>query len=113
MSDNALVDLSCLEEYTNGDPEGLKELITVFFETAEESLNELQSNIVDGQNMNWSDAGHKLKGAAAYVGAEKLKSFCAQAQDMKTADRQARLEMYEKIKAQYDDVILVLEEQLS
>jgi len=111
MLDNSIVNLSCLEEYTNGDPEAIKELLEMFFETAEESLEKLESNIIDGKNDYWSSAGHKLKGAAAYVGADTLKSLCAQAQNMNNATQLERNDIFKKIKIAYANVCIVLKEK--
>lgn len=110
MSDDTVVDLSCLQEYTDGDPEAMQELIEAFYETAEDGLTALEENVVDGQSEAWSSAGHKLKGAAGYVGAAKLKSLCARAQDMKTASQDERADMFVQIKQSYGDVCKFLEE---
>lgn len=110
MSDN-IIDLACLEEYTDGDPEAMNELIEAFFEASQESVNELSATIVDGQSDEWSAASHKLKGASAYVGADVLKSLCAHAQDMKVATQQERAAMFEKLMAAYGDVCEVLKKK--
>ncbi len=113
MSDDNIstIDLSCLHEYTDGDPDAMQELIGAFYETSEEGLKTLEDNIMDGESEAWSAAGHKLKGSAGYVGAEKLKSLCARAQDMKTASKDERAYLFKQIKQQYNIVCKLLEEQ--
>lgn len=111
MTDEVLVDLSCLEEYADGDPEVMEELLEAFYETVTESLKSLEGNIVDGESNAWSEAAHKLKGAAGYVGAEKLRSLCAQAQDIKIASKDERQVVFRAINQQYDSVCKILEEK--
>lgn len=112
MQDNkntAPVDLSYLAEYTNGDQDAIRELIEVFYETADEALGDLKSNITEGENAAWAAAGHKLKGAAGYVGAESLKDLCAQAQNMKEATLPERETLFRQIKEMYGHVHTYLE----
>lgn len=109
QNQGAPADLSCLNEYTDGDPEMVKELIGVFFETFDESLLHLKEHIKDGECAEWSETAHKLKGAAGYVGASVLREHCAKAQDMKVAALADRSALYEKICTSYDEVKVFLE----
>lgn len=106
-----VVDLSCLEEYTDGDPESIQELLEAFYETANESLDGLSEHTVDGESDGWQQSAHKLKGAAGYVGAEVMRSLCATAQNMKVATMQERSEILDQIKQQYSAVCDVLEKE--
>lgn len=110
ISDTRVIDLSCLEEYTDGDPDAIRELVEVFHETASEALGLLEENICEGENTAWSDAAHKLKGASSYLGAEKLRSLCADAQEMKTGRLEERADLYQRIKESYGDVCEALKE---
>ena len=111
MIHDVLVDLSCLEEYANGDSEAMDELIDVFYETVTESLQSLEDNIVDGESMPWSEAAHKLKGAAGFVGAENLRSLCAQAQNLKTGSKAERQVLFDSISQHCNSVRKILEER--
>lgn len=97
MSETPLINLSHLEEYTDGDPEMMQELIDVFFETVDETLSTLEHNVTEGENEAWSEAAHKLKGAAGYVGAEKLRSYCNIAQQMRNVPQCERQTMFQNI----------------
>lgn len=108
MNEAQIIDLSCLEEYTDGDPEAIRELVSVFYETADEALGVLKQNICEGENATWSDAAHKLKGASSYMGAAKLRFLCSQAQEMKTGRLEERADLYQQIEKAYADVCLAL-----
>jgi two-component system sensor histidine kinase/response regulator len=97
----APVDLSYLKNYVDGDPEALNELIDAFHETFKEGIVALEANLIEGESQEWSAAAHKMKGAAGFLGAEKLKELCAEAQNMKVAAVSTRKEQFEKIKGLY------------
>ncbi len=102
-----IVDLSCLNEYTDGDPEANAELVEAFYETADQSIKQLQSSIFEETTEtlgNWSAAAHKLKGACGYLGAESLKALCDTAQQMQAAPSSEKETTFNKIKNQYDMV---------
>lgn len=103
------VDLSYLLEYTDGEPEAMNELMAMFYETAEGVLIDLKDNMTEGENKQWSEAAHKLKGAAGFVGADELKTLCAEAQAMMTATQADRTILYEKIKNSYTQVYKFME----
>ncbi|MCB1680790.1 MAG: Hpt domain-containing protein [Alphaproteobacteria bacterium] len=104
------VDLSYLQEYTDGNEEALKELIEVFTETFMEELGQLKGAIKDGESKEWSEVAHKLKGASAFVGAEHLRKLCAEAQKMVSASAADRSALYEKISLGYENVSAYLKE---
>lgn len=104
QNENSTVDLSCLNEYTDGDPEVMKELIQLFFTSFDESLDNLKEEATDGQNIEWSNIAHKLKGASAYVGAEQLRSLCAQGQSMEDAQMNDRKMLVQQIETTYKTV---------
>lgn len=112
MHQDQPIDLNYLNEYTDGDPEAMQELIEAFIETADEGVATLEDNIVDGESEEWCRAAHTLKGAAGYVGAEKLKSLCAQAQESKVASQDQREAMLNTIKLQYVEVRKYLEGEI-
>lgn len=113
MSNDAVspVDLSYLQEYTDGDEEMIEELIEVFYETVVEGLATLKDTIAEDPTDQWKAAAHKLKGAAGYVGAEQMKTLCAHAQNMEAANTEERTRTYEKIEQSYNAVRHFLEER--
>lgn len=107
MQDNSqsrsLADLSYLHEYLDGDLEAIKELIVVFHETFQENLERLKTHAVEGESREWSDLAHKLKGAAAFIGAHDLSSHCGLAQKMKVATSAERTKIYNNIERLYQE----------
>lgn len=103
-------DLSCLREYTDNDPESMVELIELFHETFSEDLKELERNVTDGENEEWSGIAHKLKGASGYVGAKELESLCSEAQNMRVGSVDDRRNLHQKIRDSYTVVRTFLEE---
>ncbi len=101
---NSVVDLSYLEEYTDGDQEMIDELIAAFLETTSEGLVELKSGIDMEDSTVWTQAAHKLKGAAGYVGADTMKTLCAEAQAMTTSTQEERSSFYHKVVVSCDTV---------
>ena len=71
--DSQPVDLSYLQEYTDGDDDVMDELIEAFQETALEGLEELKKGVYETEMTVWNAAAHKLKGAAGYVGPPNLR----------------------------------------
>lgn len=107
------VDLSYLIEFSNGDITVIAELIDVFFQSFSNGLEKLKSNITDGENIDWSETGHKLKGASGYVGAAKMRALCAQAQNMKVASKEDRANLFQQIQAEYDTICELLKDYIS
>ena len=107
----SLIDLKHLNEYTDGDPEAIRDLLALFYESCEEGLQDLQAHICEGQSPEWCAAAHKLKGASAYVGALHLQALCAQAQMMQNTTTSQRELMYSKIKERYDLVSSILHKE--
>ena len=98
MLDKSLIDLSILDEYTDGDKEVEKELLTMFIEQADDLLKQLTENAVGGVHKPWNDAAHALKGIAANVGAKEMKKLSETAQqmeDVSVEDRKKQLDLLE------------------
>ncbi len=75
------------------DEEELRKLVDIFAQQSLGLLDILAANSGDGENKDWVEAAHKLKGGAGMVRAEPLRALCAQAQEMNntTADNRARI----------------------
>ena len=104
MTNKTLINLSSLEEYSDGDPEILAELLEAFYDTAESSIDALKQNISSGENPDWHKAAHKLKGASGYVGASRLTELCVQAEQMTDCDKSVRENAYTEISHLYSQI---------
>ena len=105
------VDLSYLQEYTDGDTEMIASLLDVFRETVSESLEVLKSAIQDPSMASWKSAAHKLKGAAGYVGATHMKALCDTAQNMDEGTLEEKKARFNEILYSYERVTLFLKER--
>ena len=75
------VQISRLDDFTDGDKEGQKLLVDSFLEQAEELLGILRRHCERAQDHEpWQEAAHKLKGSAGNLGAFRLAELCRQAQ---------------------------------
>lgn len=98
------VDMEHLEMFTDGDPDEEKELLDLFFEQADLSIKELETSYNDDQNEDWKKSAHRMKGAAANLGAEDLAASCAQAEEHYEQDQPSKHAMLTDIKTKLDDV---------
>lgn len=57
-----------------------KELFGIFIDQMGLGLSSLETFVADGRNADWKSAAHRLKGAAANLGAEKLAALCFEAE---------------------------------
>jgi len=73
------VNLSYLRGLTGGDREMEKSLFEVFLSSSEECIAHLGNNCVGGENEDWRQQAHALKGSAMNMGAETLAAVCAKA----------------------------------
>ena len=89
-------DSEFLEEYADTH-EIKQQLVETFFRTSEIDLKELQSECVSGDNNNWVEISHKLKGSAGMIGAIEMQKLCATAQTMQDCKEDERLDIYNKI----------------
>ncbi|PCI00371.1 MAG: hypothetical protein COB76_03715 [Alphaproteobacteria bacterium] len=90
--ETAPIDMDHFEIFTDGDPETEKELLELFFDQADLSLDALKDAISDSDT--WKKAAHRLKGSAANLGAEPLAKSCAMAEsahDKKADDKEIML----------------------
>lgn len=79
--DNSIpVDISRLNEFTEGDKDTENMVINLFLDTAHESFDSLKSAQLSGENEEWQKAAHKFKGASGNLGAMVLHSLCADAE---------------------------------
>jgi PAS domain S-box-containing protein len=72
------LDLAKLREITDGDSEFTNELLNTFFESAQQSLDEMNQTLVRDNRQQLARAAHKLKGAAANIHAVEVARVAAQ-----------------------------------
>ncbi len=101
QDDAGTCDLSALVAMSKGDDRYVEEMIAIFIATAEEHLVKLKSlSREDNAQPAWTDEAHGLKGAAAIVGANRLRQLAAQAQNMEDG-RGARIEIADAMSTEY------------
>lgn len=74
------VDLTRLNEFTEGDKDTESMVITLFLETAYESFDRLKNAQLSGEAEEWSKAAHSFKGASGNLGAMALHAICTDAE---------------------------------
>ncbi len=100
----APADMEFLVDSIMGDEYYLKVMISLFVATADEQLDKLKAFILEEKEDHrpWMEAAHGLKGAAAIVGAEKLRLLAAEAQIMEDVDRKEREKVLNAMQAERD-----------
>ena len=76
----AAVDMSCLQDATDGDAELTKKIVGIFARQALVNLDILRQSCADNDLPLWRDTAHTFKGSAGSVGAEALATLCNTAQ---------------------------------
>ncbi|MBL8270398.1 PAS domain-containing protein [Steroidobacter sp.] len=72
---NVPVNLSRLNELTDGDPEFTRELVATFIASGEQAMDEARASLAALDRHNLSRIAHKLKGASANIHAEPLRNL--------------------------------------
>jgi CheY-like chemotaxis protein len=80
------VNLSQLRAFTDGDRKEEEALFTLFHEQATLSLNEMKSASINNDPETWRSWAHRLKGASANLGAEKLSQLAKRAEQGNRAE---------------------------
>ncbi len=103
------VDLEHFRMFTDGDVDDEIMLCGMFNDQAKEVLQELKDSCADGHSESWRKATHKLKGAAANLGANKLSGLAQQAESGFEKDESFKTDMYGQIEDESNQVISFLE----
>ena len=74
------VDLTRLNEFTEGDKDTEAMVINLFLQTAYESFDNLKEAQSSGEVEDWSKAAHSFKGASGNLGAMTLHAICSDAE---------------------------------
>ena len=94
------LNLEHLEVFTDGDKQEEEKLLNLFFEQTDLSLSDLRQALQEENTENWGKAAHRLKGAAANLGAETLAATCKQAEEAKGDTKDVKENLLRKIIAQ-------------
>jgi HPt (histidine-containing phosphotransfer) domain-containing protein len=79
-----MINQTRMMEITGGDKELEKELLTLFLQTAESTLQRLEIG------ENWQKTVHELKGAAANIGMDTLHHRCAEIEHKTATDSEKK-----------------------
>ena len=110
---NAPVNISHLEMFTEGDKEMERELFSLFSEQADLTLDDMEQYCEESHANEWKSAAHKLKGAAANLGAEKLSALCFEAESGFTAPRDKKRAILSSIRKSYKEVQSFLDQRIA
>jgi CheY-like chemotaxis protein len=96
------MDISFVELYTEGDLAAEKELIDVFAAIGRDCLRIMQSHL-DGvaTEQDWRGVAHKLKGAAAQIGAAGLSALALRAETDKALSLEDKKSLHSAIAGQF------------
>ncbi len=93
-------DISSLNNYAD-TPEEMQSFCATFFVKTEEAIKQLRSQCTEGENEEWSEISHMLKGSSGVIGALELQHICSEAQLMNNASKADREERLKLIEASY------------
>jgi len=82
----APLDFDHLEIFTDGDEEEEAQLLDLFFEQADLGIQELETFMAEHNEDGWKKSAHRMKGAAANLGAIPLSNACKDAEECFSAD---------------------------
>ncbi len=102
--DKNVMDWERLDMFTDGDPEEEKALIELFISNAEETLKLIKQHTKIGDNEEWENATHRLKGSAANLGAKNLSDICSQAEKASRENEETKRILYRCIMESYEEV---------
>ena len=98
---HAPVNLSRLNELTDGDPEFTRELVLTFIDSGEQALAEARAALAALDRVGLSRIAHKLKGASANIHAEPLRELSHTLESQASSLDQPRLhELVEQLAAE-------------
>ena len=98
------INLKVLEKYSGGSSETLKKLALKFVEKTKADLEVMQKEIDSQDNSQWCAIAHKLKGSAAYVGADQLVDMLDNIQHDKTVKPTEKKQGYDRVTKMHEDI---------
>lgn len=108
----AYLNLSYLEEITDGDPEVMIEMIQLFLEQTPPQLENIRKSIEEGDHKVARTDAHRIKPTFQYVGLMDLKEVMEEIEDRLTEEpdeNEEILNMLERVEAGFKEVIPQLE----
>ncbi|OIN87928.1 MAG: hypothetical protein AUJ12_00165 [Alphaproteobacteria bacterium CG1_02_46_17] len=103
--DNSVpVDLSRLNEFTEGDKDTERVVINLFLETAYESFDMLKTAQLHNSEEDWKKAVHSMKGASGNLGAMALHSLCSEAEYQGDLSKEAKSSILGNLYAEFGKV---------
>ncbi len=113
-SADAVVDLSNMLEQIGGNAELMKSLLEKFISSHSEDRVKLFNLFAQKNIKQLSLTAHRMKGAAAILGADKLSETCAKLQVAdENTDWEIITDLIHSFKSQSDDVITFVKEQIN
>ena len=104
-------DLTALRDNAMGDEEFIREMVALFVSQGAAQIEALTEHCVDGSSHDWVEISHALKGTAGGVGADTMRLYCAQAQDMESHSAEDRAKILKAITEEYDQVKIYLQKE--
>ncbi|MBL8638988.1 MAG: response regulator [Alphaproteobacteria bacterium] len=104
LDDSVPVDLSRLQEFTEGDKDTEQMVINLFLETAYISFDMLKTAQMEDNAQEWSKAAHSFKGASGNLGAMLLHRLCSEAEHQGECDRDQKDLILSGIYAEFNKV---------
>ena len=98
------VDLTNLRELTGGDEEMETELFLEFLSSEKEAIATLEQNCQSGENSDWRQAAHALKGTSLSLGADSLSQICKTGQERQDAPAEEKSDILATIKTEFQKV---------
>ncbi len=113
MEDTRVSDLSFLKQFSSGNNEMMKKLITVFLQTAKDAIVKIEGFI---EEKNWERAGsiaHQLKPQCSYMGIKTAEPFIIKIEDAKNSDASTIPELFISLKLIIEKAILELNDEVN
>lgn len=95
---NVPLDLSHLHLFTEGDAEEERDLLALFFDQNSIGIDQLSDFYEAGDDEGWKKTAHRMKGAAANLGAQSLSDACKDAEEGFDAGKAIKSKLLENIR---------------
>ena len=105
------LNLEHLAMFTDGDPNEEKQLLDLFFEQSDIGVNELEEFLAANDNEGWKKSAHRMKGAAANLGAIPLSNACKTAEEGAQASNAEKADMLANIQKHISSIQLFIQEK--
>jgi CheY-like chemotaxis protein len=105
-------DLTELYDLCDNDQQQVAEMLQMFLEQADKSLDVLRAHVVDGECTPWREAAHQFKGGSSSIYAESLRKACEEAQHAENVPAGVRQAMLERIETHYKTVKPLLQAEI-